>query len=342
MGDKPQTDNSISRRSFIVRIGATGLAVAGGAAATVALHNPDHVVPGISDKVESLPRLRTFNVEPGATDVQMSISHGEDIDKMVRAAVESLGGTEGIGKFIKKGDKVIIKPNVAFDRPPKLGATTSPEVLKAVALMVRDAGASEIRILDNPINQPEGCFVKSGISAAVAELEGQMKVNLILPSPSQFETIHVGGPVLDNWPMFLKPFLDADKVIGIAPLKDHNLCHASMTIKNWYGLLGGRRNQFHQNIYGIVADLAFMMKPTFVILDATRILMRNGPTGGSPSDVKPGNTVVAGIDPVAVDSYGCEILLERDTALVQYLQGAHDRGIGRMDWRALNYREETV
>jgi uncharacterized protein (DUF362 family) len=115
-----------------------------------------------------------------------------------------------------------------------------------------------------------------------------------------------------------------------------------MTMKNWYGLLGGRRNQFHQNIHDAVADLAFMATPTFVILDATRILMRNGPTGGSLADVKPGNAIIAGIDPVAVDAYGCETLLERDPAKVEYLQRAHDRGIGRMDWRSLNKRELTV
>ena len=343
MADKESAGSQkVSRRGFLLRVGAAGAAAAAGTAAAIALRQPNHYVPGISEAGQEPPRLRKFNVEGAATDVVFAVARGQDVEAMVRAAVGALGGPDGVGKFIQKGDKVILKPNVAFDRPAKLGATTSPEVLRAVARLAREAGASEVRVLDNPINQPEGCFVKSGIKQAVEELAGEMKVKMILPSPSQFETIRIGGLVLGDWLAFYRPFIDADKVIGVAPLKDHNLCHASMTMKNWYGLLGGRRNQFHQNIHDAVADLAFMATPTFVILDATRILMRNGPTGGSLADVKPGNAIIAGIDPVAVDSYGCETLLERDTAKVEYLQRAHDRGIGRMDWRSLNKRELTV
>ena len=86
-----------------------------------------------------------------------------------------------------------------------------------------------------------------------------------------------------------------------------------MGIKNWYGLLGGRRNQFHQDIHGIVSDLSLMIKPTLTILDGSRVLMKNGPTGGDPSNVKAGDAVVAGVDPVAVDAWAFEHLLERGT-----------------------------
>lgn len=338
MGEKNHSE-AVSRREFMKRIGITSAAVAGSAALGYALWQPEHFVPGIGEPPRDLPRLPAFNMERNATDVQFAVAHGSDAQAMVRAAAGELGGIE---KFIRKGDKVILKPNVAFDRPPKLGATTSPETLAAVARLVHEAGASEIRILDNPINSPEGCFTKSGIRAAVAELATEMRVELILPQASQFERIRIGGPVLTNWEMFYKPFAGADKVIGIAPLKDHNLCHASMTMKNWYGLLGGRRNQFHQDIHGVIADLAMMMTPTLVILDATRILTRNGPTGGSMADVKPGRTIVAGVDHVAVDAYGAQVLLERDLAELDYLRQAHERGIGRMDWRSVNYREVNV
>lgn len=332
-------EKAIPRRDFIKRLGATGVAIAGTAAVGYKLWQPNHYLPGIGEKPVDLPTLRSFNVERGASDVVFASAHGDDVEAMVRAAIGELGGIE---KFIQRGDKVIIKPNVAFDRPPKLGATTSPEVLGAVARLVRDAGASEIRILDNPINQPEGCFTKSGIRAAVSELSTEMRVRLIMPRASEFETIRIGGPVLGDWTMFYQPFIDADKVIGIAPLKDHNLCHASMTMKNWYGLLGGRRNQFHQDIHGVIADLAMMMTPTLVILDATRILTRNGPTGGSLDDVKPGQTIVAGVDHVAVDAFAAETLLERDLAKLEYLRIADERQIGRMNWKELNHREVTI
>ncbi len=114
-----------------------------------------------------------------------------------------------------------------------------------------------------------------------------------------------------------------------------------MTMKNWYGLLGGNRNHFHQKIHEVIADLAFMVVPTLVFLDATRLLMTNGPTGGSLSDVAAGDTIVCGVDPVAVDAYGFT-LLGRDPERLDYLQEAHARGIGNKIWKSLNWREISL
>jgi uncharacterized protein (DUF362 family) len=170
---------------------------------------------------------------------------------------------------------------------------------------------------------------------------------VVLPDPSRFLPISVGDEarpahaITKPWPFFIQPFERADKVIGVAPLKDHNLCFASMTMKNWYGLLGGKRNRFHQDIYNIVSDLALMMTPTLVLLDATRILMRNGPTGGRVSDVAAGDTIIAGVDQVAVDAYGYT-LLGRDPESLTYLRYAHERGVGNRFWKETNFRELTV
>jgi uncharacterized protein (DUF362 family) len=147
------------------------------------------------------------------------------------------------------------------------------------------------------------------------------------------------GEILRQWTFFKEPFKTATKVIGLAPCKDHNLCHASMTMKNWYGLLGGRRNQFHQHIHSIVSDFALMMEPTLVILDGMNVLMKNGPTGGRLSDVKQMGTVVAGTDMVAVDSYGYTHLLERNLDELTYIHKAHDRGLGNRNWKETNFKE---
>ena len=114
-----------------------------------------------------------------------------------------------------------------------------------------------------------------------------------------------------------------------------------MTMKNWYGLLGGRRNQFHQKIHGIISDFPHMIKPTLVVLDATQILMRNGPTGGSLNDVAKGNTLIVGTDMVAVDTYGYT-LLERDPSELEYLHKAEARGLGTTRWKEQNWREIQV
>lgn len=274
-----------------------------------------------------------FAVAPRGNLPELVIVRGEDRARMVQAGIDALGGLD---RFLVSGDRVIIKPNVAFDRSPALAATTHPDLVEAVVRLARGADASEIRVLDNPINSPEGCFHKSGIAPAV----GRAGATLILPNPAQFRTLEVpGAELIARWPMFYRPFQDATKVIGVAPLKDHNLCSASMTMKNWYGLLGGRRNQFHQRIHQIVSELASMIRPTLVVLDAVQTLVSNGPTGGSLSDVKPMKTLIMATDQLAADAYAYEMLLGRDPSKLAYLKLAEAKGVGRADWRALRHQE---
>ena len=141
--------------------------------------------------------------------------------------------------------------------------------------------------------------------------------------------------------MFYRPFREATKVIGISPVKDHNLCKATVTMKNWYGLLGNPRNQFHQNIHGIISDFALMMKPTLVIADGRKLLMRNGPTGGSLNDVKRADTIVVGTDCTSVDSWCVTRLLEKQRHEIVYLDKVIQRGLGK-DWRPQWTQEITV
>ncbi|MBT3346660.1 MAG: DUF362 domain-containing protein [Gemmatimonadetes bacterium] len=324
--------DELSRREFVRRLGATGLAVAGAGAAAWKLFDSRQGDRYFRDVLDAdAVTLPSFAVDRPASAVTMAIARGSDPDGLVRAALGAMGGIE---QFVQRGDVVLLKPNVAFDRPAALGATTHPDIFKAVARACRDAGAERILVADNPINQPEGCFFKSGITAAAEE----MGAELILPRKSAFHPLKIDGDVLTTWPMFTEPFEVANKVIGIAPLKDHNLCSASMTMKNWYGLLGGRRNQFHQRIHGIVSDFPHMIKPTLVLLDATRMLMRNGPTGGSLGDVARGDTLIAGTDMVAVDTFGYG-LLGRDPAELEYLHLAEARGLGSTQWKQQVWRE---
>ncbi len=326
-------EDAVSRREFLVRLGLTGALIAGSGLAAKKLWQPNHFVPGF-EKEKGIA-LRSYALEPNRLLPSLAIAHGLEHEKTVRAAMGALGG---MARFVKKGDVVMIKPNVAFDRPPALAATTHPDALRAVAKLCLEAGAAKVIVADNPINSPTGCFFKSGLTAVAAD----MGLDLLYPETNSFAPISLDGEILKEWTFFNTPFKKATKVIGLAPCKDHNLCHASMTTKNWYGLLGGRRNQFHQQIHSIVSDFALMMKPTLVILDGMNVLMSNGPTGGRLSDVKPMNTIVAGTDMVAVDAYGYEHLLERDLAELTYLHKAHARGLGNMNWKETSYKEVTA
>ena len=325
----------MERREFLKRAGRTGLAAAGAALGAVYLHDPRGGAEYFRERDRPTGlRLPSYRVDRSAGAVALAVARGQDPEQLVRAALAALGG---IQSFVHQGDVVLLKPNVAFDRPPAMGATTHPDTLRAVAELCREAGARRIVVADNPINQPEGCFYKSGIQQVADEVGAE----IALPKPSAFQSFRIDGEVLQTWPLFWAPFAAVTKVIGVAPCKDHNLCSASMTMKNWYGLLGGRRNQLHQRIHGAIADFPRMMEPTLVILDATRVLMRNGPTGGSLGDVAAGNTVVAGTDMVAVDAVGYT-LLHRDPAKLEYLQRAAARGLGTATWNDLNWREVQV
>ena len=360
LGGVNPADDPIPRRQFLaqVGVGAAALGAAGGAGVYIA-------DPWGMKGVEPPPPVRLKDYSVGvpigrpslvvARSTPPSADAFEDADAlydareaqaltMVRAALGEMGGVE---HFIQKGDVVVIKPNVAFDKNPDLAATTQPDTVSAVVKLCLGAGARKVIVCDNPINNPESCFFKTRVGDA-AQRAG---ATLMLPKSSYFEQLEIGGETITHtWSMFYAPFKYANKVIGISPVKDHNLCKATVSLKNWYGLLGNPRNQFHQDIHGIISDFAKMMKPTFVIADGRKLLMRNGPTGGSLNDVKQADALVVGTDHVAVDSWCVTELLERNWDDVLYLDRTIRRGLAdpaikdalKRSWSAPWVREISV
>ncbi len=322
----------MSRRAFVTRaLGAGGVAGAAGYLALAPANWPlsmrDDTGLRSAPKHKLLRLPETYRVEKPATAADVGIGRGERPAEMLRAALDGVGG---LSHYVKRGDIVLVKPNVAFDRAPNLGATSNPELLKElIHMLLVDCGAQEVRVADNPIESPADCFAKSQIQGATQTAGGRV----YLPDSNAFKMLNTpGAKLIEHWWFFHRPFTNVDKVIGLAPVKDHNLCGASMGMKNWYGLLGGTRNQFHQDIHEIVSDLSIMMKPTLTILDGTHVLMQNGPTGGDPSNVKKGDAVVAAVDPVACDAWAFEHLLERGRDYPAYLAKAEEKGSGKIDW----------
>jgi len=342
--DDGSVEQKLLERRALLKQGAAvaGLAAAGSWAMLappdwpLSLRDPDGERGKPRPTLHRLPE-NGYAVAASATAADLGVARGKRVDAMVRGAIDAIGG---ISRFVSKGDVVLIKPNVAFERAAPLGATTNPEVLSALIHLVREAGASEVRVADNPIESPESCFARSGIRKATLAADAR----LFLPSAGTFETLHVpGAKWIEQWPFFWHPFRGVTKVIGLSPVKDHNLCRASMTTKNWYGLLGGRRNQFHQDIHGIIADLALMIRPTFVVLDGTRVLFRSGPTGGSLDDVRPGDTIAASTDSLAADAFGWDDLLRRKgEELPDYFRQCAEKKLGNPDWKSLRLKEVQV
>jgi uncharacterized protein (DUF362 family) len=314
-----------SRRAFLRRGArlAAALAAAGAAGALLWNRRP----PGDFSRAAALPPLPDFTA--GGPGPAMSIVTGGGRVPALQRALAALGGIE---RFVKRGDRVLLKVNAAFASPASLGATTHPELAAELIRLCLKAGAASVVVTDNPINAPDSCFALSGLAEATARAGGR----LIVPRDPDFLPSSVpNARLLRDWPVLRRPLEGITKLIGVAPVKSHNRAVASMTMKNWYGLLGGRRNQFHQDIHGIVSELSSLVRPTFVVLDGTESMMANGPTGGSLDDLKATRTLVVSTDMVAADAFGCS-LLDKAPADLPYLRLAEARGSGRVDFEALH------
>ena len=324
-------NNELTRRQFMTRVVKAGGSIA--AAGAVGFWFHDSRGPDRSKEDETDIRLPHFSIPD--LGPRMSIISGRSRVDTLRLAVKSIGGIE---HFIKKGDRVLLKVNAAFASPQMLSATTHPQIVSELTRLCLDAGASSVIVTDNPINDPSSCFALSGIADAARSAGAQ----LFLPRKDAFKPLSVpDGKLIRNWPVLYDPLKGINKVIGTAPVKDHHRSGASMIMKNWYGLLGGRRNIFHQDIQTIITELAMMIRPTLVILDGTTTMMTNGPTGGSLADLKETNTMIVGTDQVAVDACGAT-LLGRSLNDLPFIGMAEAAGLGTADYQSLNPVIKTV
>ena len=249
---------------------------------------------------------------------------------LVARALEDLGGMR---RFIGRQDVVVIKPNIAWDRTPEQAANTNPEAVAEVVRQCLQAGAKRVIVTDVSCNDPRRGFHRSGIQDAALAAGAEV----ILPDPSRFREVDMGGVVLKTWPVFT-PFLEADKIINMPIAKHHVLTGATLGMKNWYGILGGERNRLHQQIHQSLVDLANFMLPTVTLLDCYRILLRNGPTGGNLEDVATKKTMVAGTDPVAIDAYVAKAYWNLDPEHMPYLLMAQARGLGSVEYDKLGLK----
>ena len=258
---------------------------------------------------------------------ELVVAQGEDPRSTLRRAIEALGG---IGRFVSPGDIVAIKPNMAWDRTPEQAANTNPEVVAEMVRLCLQAGAARVLVDDVPTNEPHRVYQRSGIAAAAAR-EG---AEIVLPERRRFREVDIRGEVLSAWPVF-EPILRADKIINIPIAKHHNLTGATLGVKNWYGILGGQRHRLHQRIHESLADLADFVRPTLTVIDAWRVLMRNGPTGGNLADVELRRTLIAGTDPIALDAWAAKAYWDLDERRMPYLRLAAQRGLGTPDFEKL-------
>ena len=310
-------NNGWNRRNFLKRVALGCTAAASVSTCGFVLHDKGRNEP---DAVRRILTVRDFSSGLDISDLKKKIfiSKGAPEDAVLRA-LKALGG---MNRFVKPGETVVIKPNVGWDRTPVQAANTNPLVVGALVKACFEARASSVVVTDHTCNEASRCFTRSGIWKA-AEQNG---AEVVLPSSHRFRLYDLGGRVLHTMPV-LVPAVTADRFINVPIAKHHGLSGFTGAMKNLYGVLGGRRNRLHQRIDDSIADLADFIRPTLTIMDATRVLMQNGPQGGDIGDVKEVGEIIASVDQVAVDTYASGLIGLSPNEL-PYLSLAQKRGLG--------------
>jgi len=272
--------------------------------------------------------LSFFNILKGRKDIvfaenkdnEICIGKGENFEEVTKRVVEKLGGIE---RFVKRGAKVVIKPNIGWNRTPEQGANTHPDVVSALVKLCKKAGAREVVVIDNPVNQWNVTYITSGIKEAVEKANGIMK------PPAEWVTVNVNGEILKEAEV-LKDVVECDVLIDVPVVKIHGGGVVTIAMKNFMGIVKDRGYFHRTNLHRCIAEITkyILPKTKLIVLDATRIMLTNGPQG--PGEMKELNTVIAGTDIVALDSYGATLLGKKPEQVPHIKIGA-EMGLGTMN-----------
>ena len=261
---------------------------------------------------------------------------GGEPDAMFKKAIEEMGG---IGRFVKKGHKVVVKPNIGWDKVPELAANTNPILVKEIVRQCLVAGAKEVVVFDNTCDEWKRCYENSGIEAAAKSAGAKIMpgnkesyyTQVDLPQGKKLKDMKVHNAILD-----------CDVWINVPIIKNHGGANMSIAMKNLMGIIWNRRIFHLSNLPQCIADMcSFHKRPTLNVVDAYRILTKNGPRGKSIEDVSIAKALFISQDMVAVDTAAIKFfgqIREIPLADVKYLQYGQDLKIGTMDIDKLNVK----
>ena len=253
-------------------------------------------------------------------------AQGTNYAQMVGDTIQALGGMK---RFVNPGEVVVVKPNMAWDRPPEMAANANPVVVRQVVELCLEAGAKQVKVLDYTCDDARKAYANSGIQAAVEGIKDPRAVMQFVDERAFVEVQIEKARALKKW-SFYKDILEADRFINIPVAKQHSEASLTMCLKNMMGAIGPWRGRIHVGLHQNIADMNLILRPDLHVLDATRILLSNGPKGGRIEDVAVKNLVFAGADPVALDALGTE-LFGLKPADIGYITRSHQAGRGEMD-----------
>lgn len=258
----------------------------------------------------------------------VAVMNGEP-DKMFDSAIESLGGIE---KYVKKGNSVVVKPNIGWDVTPDRAANTNPQLIKRIIEQCYSAGASEVYVFDYTCDEWTNCYKNSQIEAAAKEAGAKVV-------PGNFEKYYrevdiPNGISLKNAKVH-ELILDSDVFINVPILKHHSSANLSISMKNLMGVIWDRRYWHRNDLQQCIADFTTWCKPTLNVVDAYRVMMKNGPRGVSDKDVVTYKTQIISTDIVAADAAAARVF-GSDPEQIGHIKIAGDMGVGNYKLSELN------
>ncbi len=321
----------LRRREFLILSGmsAVWLALNSGCSRlldwSASLHKP------------AVKKFKPANPKPTSATVKLpdlAVASGGEPAENLAEVLKALGGME---RFVKKGARVAIKPNLLTGQEPQYATTTNPDLVGAVVKACFAAGAGSVSVFDRSTSDQTQAFDLSGIGEAVKAAGGEVK---ILTDRNFENTAIPNGRVLTEWSL-VKDVFEADVFINMPIAKTHGMAVLTMAMKNLMGILGGTRGTIHIDFDQKIVDVNSLVKPHLVLLDAYRILVRNGPTGGDLADVETPKTLVAGTSQISVDAYGATLFNMKATDL-SYLVKANEQGLGEIDLTKLDIAMKKI
>jgi uncharacterized protein (DUF362 family) len=268
-------------------------------------------------------------------DYDLVAVKGGEPGTMFDQAIQSLGGIE---KYVKKGQRVVVKPNLGWDATPERAANTNPELMARIVEHCFAAGARDVYVFDNTINEWTRCYEHSGIEKAVKDAGAKV---LSGKSKGSYHQIDVErGRKLKNV-LVHELILESDVFINVPVLKSHGGTVLSISMKNMMGVVWDRRWWHANDLHQCIADLTTVVKPDLNVVDAYRVLKRNGPRGVSPADVVTMKSLIMTEDIVAADAAAAK-LFGKDPVQIGHIREADELGTGSMDLSRLNIKRIMI
>jgi uncharacterized protein (DUF362 family) len=276
---------------------------------------------------------RLFAQAPVPIDL-VAIKGGEP-DVMFDKGIEALGG---IKAFVKKGNSVVIKPNIGWDVSPERGGNTNPKLISRIIKHCKDAGAKEVYVVDHSCDEWKRCYANSGLEKAAKDAGAK-----VVPggSESYYHDVTIPQGISLKTAKEHEVILDADVFINVPILKHHSGSSLTVSMKNLMGNVWDRGYWHRNDLHQCIADFATFRKPQLNVVDAYYVMKTNGPRGVSVDDVVTMKTLLISTDIVAADAAAAKLFGTKPEE-VRHIRIAAEMKVGRIDLDKLNIKRITV